>query len=275
MKQRILTGLVLTPIALAIILLSPTPLFAVIVALAWLVAAWEWTRLIGMTSIAARSATVVITAALLGALWWSRGTEAWWIVIGAGLAWWLIALLWLRNFSFGASPTRRNVGIKLVAGLLVLLPAWAALIEIHSHARLGPVWALFALSLVWVADSFAYFAGSRYGKTKLAPRVSPGKTIEGACGALIGTSVFALVCGWLLDERGWALVLLLALAVLVVGFSIVGDLFESLLKRQANVKDSGALFPGHGGMLDRLDGVFAAMPVFALGKALIDLAIPS
>jgi phosphatidate cytidylyltransferase len=274
MKQRIVTGLVLAPLAIAIIL-SPTPVFALLTAIAWLLAIWEWTRLVGVPSTALRMTTVVVGAALLAGLWLARGENLWWLVIGIGTLWWLIALTWLRHFSFAASPTQANRTLKLVAGMLVLLPAWAALIEIHGHPQLGPIWTLFAVVLVWAADTFAYFAGNRFGKTKLAPRVSPGKTIEGVWGALAGTGIVALLGGWLLGERGWALALLFGLALLTVMFSIVGDLFESLIKRQANMKDSGALFPGHGGMLDRLDGVFAAMPVFAAGMALIDLLFPA
>ncbi len=273
MKQRILTALVLTPIAVAVILLLPTYAFAGLTALVWLLALWEWTRLIGIVPMPARIVTVAAGAVGLGALWWLRDTPAWWFVIGAGLVWWLLVLAWLRNFSFGASPTPRNHALKIVAGFAMLLPSWAALIEIHRVEPLGHNWALFALVLVWVADSFAYFAGRRFGKNKLAPRISPGKTVEGVIGAFAGSAVVAVIGGWLLDERGLALALLLVVAALTLVFSVVGDLFESLIKRQSNVKDSGALFPGHGGLLDRLDSVFAAMPVFVAGKALIDLAL--
>jgi phosphatidate cytidylyltransferase len=275
MKQRILTALVLAPIAIAIILLAPTALFAAIVALAFLLAAWEWTRLVGVVAPGPRALYVVVAGALMGLLWSSREGDAWAITIALGLAWWLASLVWLRHFSFAASPTPRNRALKLAAGFAVLIPAWVALVDLHRIAPLGQWWTLFALVLVWAADTFAYFTGSRFGRVKLAPRISPGKTIEGAWGALIGGALVAVAGGWLLGERDLALVLLVAVAVLTLVFSIVGDLLESLLKRQANVKDSGTLFPGHGGLLDRLDSVFAAMPVFAAGKAMIDLLLPA
>lgn len=275
MKQRILTALILIPIAIAIILLLPTPAFAAIVAVVFLMTQWEWTRLIGITTTTVRVASVLIGAMLLAGLWSLRDQDIWWLVIGAGVLWWLLAMLWLRHFSFAASPTPGNRALKLVAGLGIFVPAWAALVEIHAIEPLGRWWTLFALVLIWAADSFAYVTGSRYGRTKLAPRISPGKTIEGAWGALVGAALVALLGGWLFGDRGLALALLLGVAMLTVVFSIVGDLFESLIKRQANVKDSGALFPGHGGLLDRLDSVFAAMPVFAVGKALIDLLLPA
>lgn len=275
MKQRILTGLILAPLAIALILLAPTPVFAMITGAAWLLAAWEWTRLIGMQSMPARAAaTAIVGAALLG-LWNVRGSDLWWLVIALGVIWWLIAFAWLNRFSFGASPTQANRRLKLAAGILVLIPAWAGLVQIHSHPHLGHAWALFALVIVWAADTFAYFSGRAFGKTKLAPRVSPGKTREGVWGALIGTGLVAAIGGWWLDQRDWSLALFVVLALVTVIFSVVGDLFESLMKRQASVKDSGTLFPGHGGLLDRLDGVFAAMPLFAIGKYLIDLTFPT
>jgi phosphatidate cytidylyltransferase len=275
MKQRIITGLILAVFAIAFILLSSTPLFAGVLVLAWAACMWEWTRLIGVQSPAVRVAAVAVTVLLMIGLWYSRGQWPWWTSIGAGAAWWLIALLWLRGFSFAASPTAGNRAIKLGAGLLVMVPCWTALVELHGQHAVGPHWTLFALLLIWCADSFAYFAGSRFGRNKLAPRISPGKTLEGVWGALIGSGLIALIGGWWLGERDWPLVLLIALGLLCVVWSIIGDLFESLMKRQANVKDSGALFPGHGGLLDRLDGVFAAMPMFAAGKILIDLFFPT
>jgi phosphatidate cytidylyltransferase len=275
MKQRILTGLILTVIAVVFTLLASGPLFAGLLAAVWLLAYWEWTRLIGMPNLATRFLAVTVNALLIVGLWSVRGESIWWAAITAGVLWWLLSLLWMRHFSFAASPTLGNRLIKLAAGSLALLPAWTALVEIHEHSRLGPLWTLFALALVWAADSFAYFAGSRFGRNKLAPRISPGKTREGVWGALIGSGLVAALGGWWLGERDWGLALLIALGLLSVIYSVIGDLFESLMKRQANVKDSGALFPGHGGLLDRLDGVFAAIPVFAAGKTVFDLFYPS
>ncbi|MEZ5460842.1 phosphatidate cytidylyltransferase [Dokdonella sp.] len=275
MKQRILTGLVLAPLAVAVILLSSASLFAGILAGVWILTLWEWTRLVGMQQVAARALVLVAGGMLMAGLWIFQGGWVWWLSMGLGLLWWLFSLLWMRHFSFAASPTPRSIAIKLFAGMLALIPAWVALVELHGQTDLGPAWTLFALVLVWAADSFAYFVGSRFGRTKLAPRISPGKTREGVWGALAGTSIIALAGGWWLGERGMPLALLVALALLCVTWSVIGDLFESLMKRQANVKDSGALFPGHGGLLDRLDGVFAAMPMFAVGKTLIDLLYPA
>lgn len=275
MKQRIITALILTPIAIAFILLSSTPVFAGVLLLVWSATMWEWTRLVDLQGTGQRVLGVAIMAVLMIGLWFVRGQTLWWACIVMGAAWWLVALRWMRSFSFAASPAPGNRLIKMIAGLLALVPAWAALVAIHDLPSQGPAWTLYALFLVWAADTFAYLAGSRFGRNKLAPRISPGKTLEGVWGALIGTSFIAFIGAWWLGQRNLTLALLVGLGLLCVVWSIIGDLFESLMKRQANVKDSGTLFPGHGGLLDRLDGVFAALPMFAVGKGLIDLYLPT
>ena len=273
LKQRTLTALVLAPIAVTIILFLPTAALAVVIATMCLLALWEWTRLAGLVDRRVRAGIIVANTLLFALLWWIRDQPVAWWVIGAGLVFWLLSLLWLRNFSWAAAPTRENAAIKLLAGEFAVLPAWLALMKLHAEPDHGHAWALFAVMLIWAADIAAYFTGKRYGTTKLAPRISPNKTTAGAWGALGGAGVLALAGGWLLQVRGAALLALVALALLAVAASIVGDLIESLLKRQANVKDSGTLFPGHGGLLDRLDSLFAAIPVFVAGKALLDLVV--
>jgi phosphatidate cytidylyltransferase len=271
LKQRVVTALLLAPAAILLVLLIPTQGFALVTGAMMLLALWEWTRLVGFPDGRLRYAFAIVNGVLLVLLWLSRGSTTWWLVIGAGLAWWIAAMWWLRHFSFAAAPTRENRSLKLLVGCLIVLPAWVAALQLHLGDDHGHVWALFALMLVWAADTSAYFAGSRWGVTKLAPRISPGKTVAGVYGALIGSGLVAIGGGWLLGLRGVALIAILLLALVSVGFSIVGDLFESLIKRHSNVKDSGTLVPGHGGVFDRLDSVFAALPVFALGKALLNL----
>ena len=272
-KQRIITALVLAPIAIGAILFLPHTAFALLLAGVCLVALWEWTRLLGFTQPWQRGTLIGTQALLLVGLWFAREAPLWWIAIGSGVLWWLVAMWWLKNFSFAAAPTRENGWLKLAAGLFVVFPAWAATIELHGSDPRGPAWTLFGLALVWVADSGAYLTGSRWGKgrAKLAPRISPGKTWVGVYGALGLSALAALLGGWLLGARGGSLIGVVFLAMVTVAFSIVGDLFESLIKRHAGVKDSGALFPGHGGVFDRLDGIFALLPLFALGKLLLGL----
>jgi len=270
--QRTLTALLLAPLAILIILLPPTWLFALIAGAAFLGAQWEWTQLSGLKSPVARAALLAVTVLLFALLWWARGLAVWSLMLVVGVAWWVAACIWLRHFAFGAAPTIENRNLKLLAGAFVTIPAWVALLCIHDDGKPnGHWWTLLALLVVWAADIGAYFSGRFLGKRKLAPQISPGKTWAGVYGAFVAGALVVGVGGWLLDVRGVQLAGLMLLAVITVAASIVGDLIESLMKRHAKVKDSGTLFPGHGGLLDRLDSVFAALPVFALGKLLLGL----
>lgn len=274
LRQRVLTALLLAPLAILLILLLPTSVFACLLAAAFLAATWEWTRLAGMKSRPARSAMVGVALLVFAALWVFRAsTWLWPALIVVGAAWWLLVCAWLRNFAFAAAPTPENRNLKLLAGAFVVFPAWVAAVDIHGSPSHGHVWAFLAMLLVWAADTGAYFAGSYFGKgkRKLAPQISPGKTWTGVYGAFVTSAAVAAVAGWLLGVHDLRLLGLIVVTVVTVASSIVGDLLESLMKRHANVKDSGALFPGHGGLLDRLDSVFAALPVFALGKLLLGL----
>lgn len=272
MKQRVLTALLVAPLAILIILLLPTPALAVVIAGLCMLALWEWTRLSGLRDRRVRGVLMALAALTFWALWQCRDRTMTTLFIATGAIWWVVALAWLMRFSFAASPTRENTLLKLAAGALCVFPAWIALMRIHSGQTHGHGWALYALVLGWAADTFAYLAGMRWGRRKLAPAISPGKTWAGVYGGLAATAVVAATGGWLLDVRDPGLLFaLVLLAMLCVCFSVVGDLFESLIKRHAGVKDSGALFPGHGGVFDRLDGIFALMPLFALGKLLLGL----
>ncbi|GLQ92136.1 phosphatidate cytidylyltransferase [Dyella acidisoli] len=274
LRQRVITALLLAPLAILLILLLPTSVFACLLAAAFLAATWEWTRLSGMKSRGTRGVILGIVSLVFVALWTQRtSTWLWPALITAGVAWWVLVCVWLRHFAFAAAPTPENRNLKLLAGAFVVFPAWVAGLSIHGSPSHGHVWAFLAILLVWAADTGAYFAGSYFGKgkRKLAPQISPGKTWTGVYGAFATSALVAAVAGWLLDVHDLRLVGLIVVTIVTVASSIVGDLLESLMKRHANVKDSGALFPGHGGLLDRLDSVFAALPVFALGKLLLGL----
>lgn len=271
LKQRITTAAILLPVVLALILLPPTGFFAAVVALVFVGAAWEWSLLSGCRTPTGRGIVAALAAALLASLVVVRTPGVLTVLSFVGVAWWVGCCFWLRHFTFAAAPNNENRLLKLGAGVLVIVPTLAAAVSLHGSDR-GHWWTLLALVIVWAADTGAYFSGRFLGRRKLAPRISPGKTWAGVYGAILAGGLVALLGGYLLGVRdGGQLIGLLVLGVLSVAAAVVGDLFESLMKRHAEVKDSGSLFPGHGGLLDRLDSVFAALPVFAAGKILLGL----
>jgi phosphatidate cytidylyltransferase len=280
-RTRVAAALVLTPIAIAAILLLPTPWMAALAAVVFLAGLWEWFRLAEVDDTLARLVLLAANLALMVAIvWGSRlpdGGLSWVLLKVAtviGVVWWLLALLWLRHFNFASDHDTHARVFKLAAGTLAVVPAWCALAWLHAertplHAApgTGHRWLFIALALVWAADSAAYFAGRHFGKRKLSPRISPNKTVEGLAGGVIAGVVVAVAFAPLAGATLRQLPLVALAAFTAVLFSVVGELFESLLKRHVGAKDSGDLIPGHGGVLDRIDGVLAALPVFALGKA--------
>ncbi len=274
-RTRVIAALVMAPFAIGAILLLPTSWLVMLAALVFLVGLWEWFKLAEIDDTLQR--TVLLTANLLLMVllvWASRGSTdlvplRLMALVGAG--WWLLALLWLRFFHFASDHETWARVFKLAAGTLAVVPAWCALGLIHSSQPNGHIWLFVALAIVWAADSGAYFAGRHFGGRwfagrKLAPRISPNKTLEGLLGGLVAGMLVA-AAGALLAGAGMAqLPGVLLVAIFTVLFSVVGDLFESLLKRHVGAKDSGDVIPGHGGVLDRIDGVLAALPIFVLGK---------
>ncbi|HJW46290.1 MAG TPA: phosphatidate cytidylyltransferase [Lysobacter sp.] len=271
-QVRLLAALIMAPVAIAAILLLPTPWMMALAAVVFLIGLWEWFDLAEVEDTLARTVLLVANLALMVAIVWaSRSADGYSYVLFKlasviGVVWWLVALGWLQNYSFASNHQSWARMFKLAAGALAVIPAWCALGWIHATEPNGHLWLFTALAIVWAADSGAYFAGRQFGKRKLAPKVSPNKTIEGLIGGVVAGVVVGL-CGALLAGATGAQLPLVALVALAATLaSAVGDLYESLLKRHAGVKDSGNLIPGHGGILDRIDGVLAALPVFALGK---------
>lgn len=268
MLKRILTAVILIPLVVGGVLLVPTSAFFAIGTLLLGLAAWEWAGLVPLRTTAARLiyALALMAALVLGWLALQGRPALLQGVLAAAFGGWLLAALWLGRPQLGRGWT----AFKAVLALPALLPAWWALTALHARPEQGPALALFALVLMWVADSGAYFAGRSFGRRKLAPRVSPNKTWEGVAGGLAGSLLFALFAGGWLGWTGGRLAAFAVLAVACAALSIVGDLFISLLKRQQGLKDTGNLFPGHGGLLDRIDSLLAAAPVFALGLGWVD-----
>lgn len=263
LKQRVLTGLVLAVIVLAAVALLPPGLFAAFIAVVLLLGAREWGRLAGLRSAWAQGAWLLGVACLMLLL---RDVPR---ELLAGLllplvGWWVLAFGLILIYPRAATAWARPVPL-LLAGLLVLLPGWLTFLFLRGEAQHVPS-ILLLLFAVAAADIGAYFVGRRFGQRKLAPRVSPNKTWEGFLGGMFACVLLAAALGpWLLPGSGAGLWLRLCLyAALLGAASVVGDLFESMLKRQRQVKDSGSLLPGHGGVLDRIDSITAAAPFYAL-----------
>jgi phosphatidate cytidylyltransferase len=260
LKQRILTAVVLGVILLTVLFVLPPVATVWLVTLLVLVGAWEWAGFIRAESIVARIAFVAVVAACVAASWFLVLGDAQWTsyVLLAATAWWFVAFVWVI-----VAPERVSPLAAALAGLLALVPCWVALVTFTTRWERGTVWVLFVLLLVVAADTGAFFAGRFFGKVPLAPRVSPKKTWEGVIGGLVLAGIVAFAGGhWLVGQWGYPFI---SLCVAVAAISVVGDLTESMLKRAAGVKDSGSLFPGHGGMLDRIDSLTAAAPVLLFG----------
>ncbi|MGN0859790.1 MAG: phosphatidate cytidylyltransferase [Stenotrophomonas sp.] len=266
-KTRVIAALIMAPAAIAAIILLPTNWLAAAAALVFLTGLWEWLRLAGIDGLP-RTILLALNLLLMVLLVWADDGNAALYPLTAliGVAGWVLALLWLRFPQAGNGAGSSGRMLKLLAGSWAIIPAWAALVLLHMHSDNGPLWLLTALATVWAADSGAYFAGRALGKHKLAPTISPNKTWEGLAGGVLAGIVAAVGFGLIAGASAPQLPWLVAVALVTTLFSVEGDLIESLLKRQAGAKDSGTLIPGHGGVLDRIDGVLAALPVFAIGK---------
>jgi phosphatidate cytidylyltransferase len=257
LRSRIFTALGLTALLIAAILYCAPQVTTVIFAIILLIGAWEWSAFVG-GGFGRRALYVVLLAALGTALWfYTLPSARFRLMLQLAVGWWGIALLWIV-----AAPQRGGRFAAAMAGVCALLPTWIALVRIDTGWTDGPQWTLFILALAFAADTGAYFAGRQFGRLHLAPRVSPNKTWEGVIGGmLLVLGLSAIGADWLRQP----VTPFMCLCVAAAGFSVVGDLIESLLKRHVHLKDSGRLFPGHGGMLDRIDSVTAATPVMALG----------
>lgn len=264
--QRVVTALLLLPLILGAIFALPNAVFAWVIAVPVLLAGREW------ADMATGNRGLFMVLLVLGMLLTGGAERA---VPGAGtfLLWaaalfWVLALVKVLRYPRLAwrwyeSPVRMHL-----AGLLMLLPAWHAVVLLQGLTH-GGWWLLGGFVIVWGADVGAYFAGRAFGKRKLAPQVSPGKSWAGFFGGLATTLALAVAVASYLGARDLVPVLLLVCVVTLA--SVLGDLVESMVKREAGVKDSGNLLPGHGGMLDRIDSVTCALPVYALGLSLLEL----
>jgi phosphatidate cytidylyltransferase len=261
LRTRVLTGCILGALLLLGLFLLPAFWAVLAFAVVFTIGAWEWAGFGALRTPALRALYTLIVALGLGLSWrWSGASSNLIILLSAACVWWVIAFFWLS-----LAPTWNRPALTLVCGLAVLVPAFVALARLQISAEgfaRGPLIVLWLVLMVCAADIGAYFAGRTFGQRKLAPRVSPGKTWAGAVG---GLGMVVLVAAGGAVYFGLPLLSVVAFGCGVGIFSIIGDLTESMFKRAAALKDSGTLLPGHGGLLDRIDSVTAAAPLYALG----------
>lgn len=260
LKQRIITALWLLPLALGGFFFLDGWQFALFIGAVVTLGGWEWAQLAGFSAQPVRIAYATVVALLLCALYLLPQLAPWLLL--AALVWWLVATLLVVSYPRSKMYLQAPLSKPLI-GLLILLPAWQGLVLLKQWP-LGNGLIIAVMILVWGADIGAYFSGRAFGKRKLAPQVSPGKSWEGVFGGLLTCLLIALAIGLYRHWSGAELLLALASTALLVMVSVVGDLTESLFKREAGIKDSSNLLPGHGGILDRIDSLTAAIPVFAL-----------
>ena len=267
LKRRVFTALVLIPPFIAALYVLDSFWVALLLGAIVAIGAWEWTGLSAIRGRAKRIGYtfVVVTIGGLGVASVFAAPALARIAMGLASLWWAWMIIELAARSPHADVRGAPGSNAHIAGVLILVPAWLAAVYLHHEDPMRPMALLYLFVLVWVADAAAYFVGMRFGKTKLAPQISPGKSVEGLVGGLCAALVLGYFSGawiWTLDSaaRWWWT----ALAGVVMLFSVLGDLVESKFKRLAGVKDSGSLLPGHGGVLDRIDAFTGAAPVYVM-----------
>jgi len=262
--QRVATAVVLVVLLGLVLFVLPSGAAVLALGLLTVLGAWEWAAFAGLTRPAGRAGYAAACAVVMSVLWGLAATPAGFRAVMAGaLAWWVVAFLWVAF-----APGKGRPWLAGLAGPAALAPMWVALAHLYAAGSDGRHLILFVLVLAAAADVGAYFAGRRFGRNRLAPRVSPNKTWEGVLGGLIASALVAWAGhGWF----GLPTAAFVPVCIAAVLASIVGDLTESMFKRQVGLKDSGRMLPGHGGLLDRIDSLTAAVPVFALGLAWMEV----
>lgn len=272
LKQRVITAIILTAVFLSALFGLSLAHFALFIGAVVLIGAWEWANLSSCGALAQRIGYVIFIALVLAgtasvASLFSAGQVFNPVVVKsvlvAAVIWWVIALFLVKAYPSSTALWGHPVS-RLVIGVFVLVPTWLALVYVRFQPQ-GAWLVVMIAAIVAAADTGGYFSGRKFGKHKLAPSVSPGKTLEGFAGGLLSNIVLVAVVAYL---SGSAFLTLLAIVLPTSLFSVLGDLLESMVKRHAGVKDSGVILPGHGGILDRVDSITAAAPVFALALLL-------
>lgn len=264
LKQRLITAAILIPLVVWAVFASSLTTFTTLIVAVALLAAWEWHQMIGIQSPGMR---VMLAVDLIIVLYLAITQLNPYFIISIGILIWLIALVVILGFSNKSLAERlshifKNKVFGAISSILILSVFVVSSITLKAFSEVGAFLFFFVMVTVWLADTGGYFAGKRYGKHALATAVSPNKTWEGVAGGVLFASIWAIGFYWVKTPTTITLFEWFLLAVVTVAVSIVGDLFESLYKRAFSVKDSGNLLPGHGGILDRIDSLIAAVPVF-------------
>jgi phosphatidate cytidylyltransferase len=258
MRTRIVTALLLAAVLGGVLLYGPPLAVRALFGLLVVAGAWEWGAFVGARGRTGRLVYALLVAALaVAARACFADSAGFGTLMGIAVIWWFIALAWLAF-----APQVVNHWSAAFAGIMALAPTWVALTRIAEYWPRGTQWALFIVIIAYAADTGAFFAGRAFGRVKLAPVVSPGKTWEGVIGGIVLAGIVAAGASqWF----GLPVGSFVPLCLVAAAFSVVGDLNESMLKRASGLKDSGRVFPGHGGVLDRIDSVMAATPVMSVG----------
>ena len=266
LKVRIFTALMLIPLLLAAIIWLPAGYLAVLLGGIILMGGWEWSRLSGFIDETPRLIYVGLIAAAMwyGYDWIGRDHVVQYMLYFM-LIWWILVFIWLA-----LAPVEKMLSNTIsqyfrgLIGIVILIPSWFSLLWLHSLGDHGLHLLLSLFILIWMADTGAYFIGRLAGITRLAPTISPGKTLQGTYGGLAATVISALLLSYPLQFDDIHRLQFISLALLIGIFSMVGDLLESVVKRTSGLKDSGNLLPGHGGIMDRIDSLTAAAPIYVL-----------
>ncbi|MDH5765104.1 MAG: phosphatidate cytidylyltransferase [Gammaproteobacteria bacterium] len=263
--QRILTAVPLAIAAVWFILSQSGDALFYVLLVVIAIAAWEWAQLSGIKPVPVRiayAAALTLLVYLSGMLLTSNDPVLFKVLLGLVFAWWLYIIY--RLSTGGPSAVSEQFSFaKAITGFVVLLVPVLSIVYIHQLPQ-GAYWLLYSIIIVWIADSGAYFSGKKFGKNKLLPLISPGKTMEGLYGAIIATTIYTFMAALFFKLDIIQTVILLIIGFFATLISVAGDLYISLLKRERGVKDSGSILPGHGGVLDRVDSILSSAPFFAL-----------
>jgi len=269
LKSRLLTAFLIGPLILWAIYALPAIYFIAFAFVLVSVGAWEWSAFI-TEKLSTRVIFSAVNILLFAAIFISDNSDINLLIIMASLLWWIVSIPLLLSFPFSKDNVIHTKFVTAVIGTVLLLATFVAMVTIRQDRDYGSAYILYLILLIWFADSGAYFAGRALGKNKLLPTVSPGKTWEGVIGALVVTTIVSVVALNLLQIPSSQSLLFIVVTLITVIYSVIGDLSESMFKRMANIKDSGHIIPGHGGVLDRIDSMMSGFPIFFAGLWLME-----